>query len=70
MKHFVLLHNQIMMANASIMNSVEQWSPVEVEEVKYQLKLTIENYHTNGDLTDYQRDKLTALVEGIEPTNR
>lgn len=70
MKHFILLHNQIMITQAAIMNSVEQWFPVEVDEVKYQLKLTIENYHTNGDLTDYQRDKLTALVEGIEPTQR
>lgn len=65
MKYFVLLHNQIMMAQATILNSPEKWFPVEVEEIVYQLRLTLENYHTNGNLTDYQYNKLLSLVDSI-----
>lgn len=65
MKFFILLHNQIMMAQSTIYNSVEQWFPVDVEEVQYQLRATVANYHANKMLTNYQRDKLLTLIDGI-----
>ena len=69
MKIFVLLHNQIMMAQATILNSPEQWFPTEVEEVVYQLRLMVLNFHASGDLTDYQTVKLISLVEAIPSYN-
>ena len=66
MKHFVLLHNLIMMAQANILNSVEQWFPVDVEEVKLQLHLMVDSYYRNKALTVYQHQKLINLIEGIE----
>lgn len=67
MKFFVLLHNQIMMTQASIMNSTEPWFGTEVEEVRKQLTLTVTDYHMNGYLTEYQLKKLCDLIAGIEP---
>ena len=63
MKFYVLLHNQVMMAQASILNSPETWFPAEVEEVVYQLRLTLENYRTNDRVTDYQYNKLMSLID-------
>lgn len=63
MKFYVLFHNQVMMAQASILNSPEPWFPAEVEEVVYQLRLTLENYRTNDRVTDYQYNKLMSLID-------
>lgn len=65
MKIFVLLHNQIMMAQATIINSPEQWFPTEVDDVCYQLRMSVINFHMKRLLTDYQADKLIKLIEGI-----
>lgn len=65
MKFYILLHNQISMANATILNSPEHWFPYEIEEVQYQLKITVENYHLQGHITDYQKEKLLTLIDGI-----
>ena len=66
MKFYVLLHGQIMMAQSSIFNSVEQWFPTDIEEAKFQLRLMVDSYYKGKFLTTYQHQKLVNLIEGIE----
>lgn len=65
MKTFVLCHNLIGMAQATILNSPEKYMPVECEEIAYQLQILIANFHHNGELTDYQFEKLHSYAESI-----
>lgn len=67
MKYFILLHNLIMMAQASIMNSVERWTADEIDRVVTRLIVDVEAYHRNGYITDYQMNKLITMAENIEP---
>lgn len=66
MKYYILLHNQITMAQATIMNSPEKWFPIEVEEVIQQLRLTVGNYRTGEFITEYQHSKLLSLIDSLE----
>lgn len=66
MKHFVLLHNLIMMAQANVMNSVQPWFESELEELRFELTVMIHSYQRNHNkLTEYQVKKLLSLVDGI-----
>lgn len=70
MKQFILLHNQVTMAQASIMHSVEGWKEDEIKFIKNELNFMIDNVWLHGDITEYQRDKLHSLVTGIESFNK
>ena len=65
MKHFVLLHNIVTMAHASVVNSVEGFTFAERYNIVEELLQTISFHHDMGDLTDYQAKTLEALADRI-----
>lgn len=66
MKHFVLLHNIIMMAQANVMNSVQPWFETELADLRFELSSMVHSYQRNHNkLTDYQVRKLLTLIDGI-----
>lgn len=67
MKHFVLLHNLIMMTRTSIETSVEGWTNNECMEVQGAFLMEVSTLHTLGKLTDYQAKKLRDLAHEIKP---
>ena len=67
MKHFVLLHNLIMMSRANIETSVEGWSPSECAEIQGTFLMEIYCQLINHRLTEYQAKKLRDLAHEIKP---
>ena len=63
MKYFILIHDQITMAQASILHSVEQWFTPELEDLTDHFLGLIRYYHDAGELTDYQAKKLRQMVK-------
>ena len=67
MKFYLLLHNQIMMVQASFKSCVGQWTQDEVDSVIARSLVNIELYQRNGHISKYEAEKLTALVNSLEP---
>ena len=65
MKHYVLLHNLIVNARATLAQSVESWTPTEVETIMNDFRQMIKVQHCRGGLTTYQRNKLLELIDSI-----
>lgn len=63
MKHYVLIHNLIMQARATITNSVEKYNYSEKDAVARMLENTITEF--DEELTSYQIDNLNKLVDEI-----
>ena len=66
MKHFVLMHNLIMMTRANIETSVEGWTHDECSEIAGGFMLEIDTLQSGGRLTDYQAKKLRDLAHEIK----
>ena len=62
MKHYVLIHNLIMMTRANITNSVEGFKPGDLAPVRKNLITMIEDSYTLDFLTKYQRDRLMKMM--------
>lgn len=66
MKYFILLHNRIMMTQATILNSVEAWTQRECNTLAAELRLDIDMCWQEKRITDYQRKTLMKLANAIE----
>lgn len=66
MKHYVLFHNIITMTMTSIKNSVEGFTPGEVEEIKDRLKNELNESYLANQLTVYQFTVLSTLINAID----
>lgn len=65
MKHYVLIHNLIMMAHANITNSVEGFTPGDLTPVRHSLHHMIECSYALDLLTKYQVDRLNKMIDTL-----
>lgn len=70
MKHFVLIHNLIMMTHANITNSVEGFSTNDLCAVRHSLSDMVTRCYSLDQLTTYQTEKLTKMIGALIKANQ
>lgn len=70
MKHYVLIHNLIMMAHANITNSVEGFDSEDLTAVRHSLNDMVARCYSLDRLTLFQMSKLIQMIDAFITANQ
>ena len=65
MKHYVLIHNLIMMVHANITNSAERFTAADLCAVRHSLNDMVTRSYVLDQLTPYQKEKLFKMIDAF-----